>query len=319
MKTGKVSNSVLKRSVLKLIRHKNQQVEAKPLIGSDCAQINVLDNHTVLASVSCGVWPVYQASNNIAACGGVPVAAECSILLPEDCEEHELKSIMKDLDEQCEALDMQISGGHTQVSASVSKPVVSVTGIGMKDRKSTVSYSEMKPDQDIIMTKWIGIGGIRKVIDLKQEEILKLYTREVMDRAAGTQADVSVLKEARIAAENGAAVMHDASEGGIYAALWDMAEAGKVGMDIDFTKIAVRQEMIEICEIFDINPYELESSGCLLMTSEKGCDMIKVLSANGIPACIIGRTTSDHAKIIRNREEVRYLDTPNRDELYRFL
>ena len=79
------------------------------------------------------------------------------------------------------------------------------------------------------------------------------------------------------------------------------------------------QEIIEICEIFDVNPYELESCGALLMTADNGHDIIKILSDAGIKASVIGRTTADHNKILRNDDEVRYLDTPNRDEVYRFI
>lgn len=57
----------------------------------------------------------------------------------------------------------------------------------------------------------------------------------------------------------------------------------------------------------------------LLMTADNGHDIIKILSDAGIKASVIGRTTADHNKILRNDDEVRYLDTPNRDEVYRFI
>ena len=56
-----------------------------------------------------------------------------------------------------------------------------------------------------------------------------------------------------------------------------------------------------------------------LFTFFTGHDIIKILSDAGIKASAIGRTTADHNKILRNDDEVRYLDTPNRDEVYRFI
>ena len=50
-------------------------------------------------------------------------------------------------------------------------------------------------------------------------------------------------------------------EGGFLSALWKMAEASQVGLEMDFSKVPIRQETIEICEIFDINPYKLNSEG----------------------------------------------------------
>ena len=39
--------------------------------------------------------------------------------------------------------------------------------------------------------------------------------------------------------------MHDVTEGGIFGALWEMAEASGVGLEIDVKKIPIRQETVE--------------------------------------------------------------------------
>lgn len=59
-----------------------------------------------------------------------------------------------------------------------------------------------------------------------------------------------MLSEAAVAARSGVSAMHDITEGGIFGALWEMAEASGVGLEIDLKKIPVRQETIEICEFF---------------------------------------------------------------------
>ena len=295
MNPGKVSNSILKRSVLKQIK-KREEYAAKPAIGVDCAYISLQkkDKPAVVSAAAAATGdiaaknPVQRAANNIYAGGGIPVAAECTVLLPLSAEEAKLREIMETLQKQCEPLGIQISGGHTQGSAAVLEPVVTVTVIGLCDGKN-LSAKNIHPGEDVI------------------------------EKAQGNAQDMSVGEEAFLAAQAGVTGMHDVSEGGIFAALWDMAEAGKVGLDIDFKKIPVRQEIIEICEIFDVNPYELESCGALLMTADNGHDIIKILSDAGIKASVIGRTTADHNKILRNDDEVRYLDTPNRDEVYRFI
>lgn len=326
MNPGKVSNSILKRSVLKQIK-KREEYADKPSIGVDCAYIRHIKNEApdIVSSVSCGAGEemiatlVYKAANNIYAGGGIPVAAQCSIMMPLKFEEARLRTIMEAIEKQCEAFSMQISGGHTQVSSAVNEPVVTITAIGFCMERS-FSAKNIKPGQDIILTKWIGIGGVRQMIAKNSEEILKFYRESVLETAMGEEADLSVAKEAMILREiPGVSAMHDVSEGGIFAALWDMADAGKVGLDIDFKKISVKQEIIEICEIFDVNPYELESSGALLVTADCGSDIIRILSEAGIKAAVIGRTTDNHDKILRNEDEVRYLDTPKRDEVYRFI
>ena len=155
------------------------------------------------------------------------------------------------------------------------------------------------------------------IINNNREKILEKYVEDVVKRAYGNRSDLSIAKEACIAIENGAVSLHDMSQGGVYAALWDMAEASGTGLLVDFRAIAVRQEIIEICEIFDINPYELNSCGSLLITSSDSERIIKALAEEGIDACVIGKVTDGNDKIINNLDDVRFLDKPVQDEIYR--
>jgi hydrogenase expression/formation protein HypE len=319
MDTGKISNAVLKRSVLKIIKKRNNGYASKPKIGSDFAEIQPREGSKIITAVSCGPWPVNRIANNIAVAGGTAVAVQCCIVMPKHFDERVLKNIMHSLEAECDQYNIQISGGHTQVSQDVLKPVVTVTGIGMCDSKLDIRSSNAKPGQDVIMSKWIGIGGIRKIIEQKKEDILKVYSEDLITKAFGAQEDMSVAREAQIAAKCGVTCMHDVADGGIFAALWDLSEAANVGLEIDFKSISVKQEIIEICEMFDVNPYELESSGCLLMTADRGYDIVTLLEQQGIKAKIIGKTTQGNAKIIQNQDEIRYLDTPKVDEIYRFI
>jgi len=57
------------------------------------------------------------------------------------------------------------------------------------------------------------------------------------------------------------------SEGGIYKALWDMAQAENVGVRVYLEDIYIRQETVELCEHYDINPYMLNGEGSFLIIS----------------------------------------------------
>lgn len=49
-------------------------------------------------------------------------------------------------------------------------------------------------------------------------------------------------------------------EGGILAALWNISGAYEQGISFSLLKIPVSQEIIEVCELFDLNPYRLRSA-----------------------------------------------------------
>ena len=111
--------------------------------------------------------------------------------------------------------------------------------------------------------------------------------------------------------------MTDVSEGGIFAALWKLAEASGVGLEVDLKKLPIRQETVEICNFLDLNPYGLASSGSLLIAAKDGAGLAGLLERNGIPACVVGRTTEGNDRILRNGEEKRFLEPGKPDERYR--
>ena len=122
-------------------------------------------------------------------------------------------------------------------------------------------------------------------------------------------------KELKLAREYGVSAMHQITDGGILAALWNMAEASDVGLEVDLKKIAVKQETIEICEYFQLNPYQMTSVGSVLLMTDNGKELADMLMRNGIQAEVIGRTTADRERVILNQDEKRYIDRPAQDEL----
>lgn len=117
--------------------------------------------------------------------------------------------------------------------------------------------------------------------------------------------------------KSGGCTMHDISEGGVFAALWEMAEGAGVGLTIDMKKLPLRQETVEVCEFCNVNPYELRSGGSLIIASPEGTTVVEALAAEGIPAVIVGRFTDSNERLILNEDEVRYMDRPQRDEIYK--
>ena len=128
---------------------------------------------------------------------------------------------------------------------------------------------------------------------------------------------ISVVPEAAVAVDAGVTAMHDVTEGGIYGALWEVGEVSGVGIIADLDKIPIRQETIELCEFYDINPYMLISSGCMLIGTPHGNMLVDRLAEHGIPAAVIGRATEGNDRIIRSGGETRFLEPAGSDQLYK--
>lgn len=327
MKIGKISETILKRSVFKQIRHRREEVLVRPGVGLDCSVVGVAEDEVVVLSTDpitgaakdIGKLAVHVTSNDIATSGAEMIGIMVSVLFPENTSEAKLKLLIQDMEAVCAQLNIEIIGGHTEVTAAVNKPIVTVTGVGKLKKEKVSKKAHIEPGQDIVMTKWAGLEGTAILAKEKEENLLTRYTRDYIDGAKQFIDSISIVKEAEIVKDYGVTAMHDVTEGGIFGALWEFAASANVGMEIDLKKITLRQETVEICEFFDLNPYLLISSGCLLMATHKGNSLVEALKKEGIPATIIGSATEGQERIIRNEEEVRYLEPPKSDHLYKAL
>lgn len=325
MKIGKVSETVLKRSIFKQIHTKRDEVLLGAGVGEDCAavklspgEIFVISTDPITGTVKdVGMLAIQITANDLASSGAEPVGVMLTVLLPEEIEEEDIREMMRQVEEACAHFHIQVMGGHTEVTRAVTQPVISVTGVGKVREDRLVSTAGAKPGQDILVTKWIGIEGTSIIAKEKEKELLERFSQAFVDTAKGFDQYLSVLPDSRIAVEHGVSAMHDVTEGGIYGALWEVAEASGIGLEIDLKAIPIRQETIEICEYFELNPYYLISSGCILMAADQGHDLVRKLEAAGIPAAVIGKATDGKARRIWNGGEESYLERPKTDELYK--
>lgn len=116
----------------------------------------------------------------------------------------------------------------------------------------------------------------------------------------------------QIAGEMGASCLIPVGEDGFLAALWKMAEASEVGLEADLRAVPIRQETIEICECFDVNPYEAPSAGAFLAGFVHAFPFLELCEQRGIPAVCIGQANGQKARLLRSGESVRYLDRPRK-------
>ena len=263
-----------------------------------------------------GELAVYAAVNALSAEMILPESFRPVILLPPGTEEKCLREIMDQICRVCTAEGLVIEGGHTEVTSAVTRPVVigSCTGSPM-ERGSTVSEQE---SGRIIMTKWAGMEG-SCILAEDREELREVFPETILMRMRTLRNYLSVRREAQICAGGGAEYLTDLSEGGIHAALWRLSVKTRSGFIVDTSAIPILQETIEFANHYDIDPYRMRSAGSLLAVPRDAGSLIRKLEDSGIPAVMIGELTKDHDKILRNDEEIRYLDLPQPDEMLRII
>ena len=327
MKVGKVPEAVLKRSVLKQIQTDRPEVLLGASVGEDCAAVALGEDEMFVLSTDpitgtakdIGHLAIQITLNDLASAGAEPIGVMLTFLLPEKISEAKLRGMMEQAEAAAHAANVQIMGGHTEVTRVVNQPVISVVGVGKAKKGRLISTAGARPGMDVIVTKWIGLEGTSIIAKEREEELLTRYPKTLVEAAKNFDAYLSVLPEAAVAVESGVSAMHDVTEGGIFGALWEMAESAGVGLEIDLKKIPIRQETVEVCEFFDVNPYELISSGSMLMAASDGNGLVRALTAADIPAVCIGKVTEGNDRVLLSGEERRFLEPPKADELYKVV
>ncbi|MCI6676834.1 MAG: AIR synthase family protein [Clostridiales bacterium] len=322
MQIGKASYNVLKRSILRPIHTRGNQILRGSGIGIDSSALQTVEggafamataNHMFHHSPE---YVVYRVLNDLAASGAKLEAIQISLTIPVSMSEQALALWMKEIEQTCSELDVTITGGHTTVSKAVTMPILSVTGAG---KQCYFTPQKAKPGMDLIMTKYTGIEGTVFLATEKEEQLHMRYTYDFIHGAKWMRTYLSAVPEAAVAGQHGVMAMHNVSEGGVLGALWEMTDGANVGMELDFKQIPIRQQTVEICEFFGLNPYQLLSGGSMLMAAEDGNAVVRVLEKEGIAASVIGVLTDKNERILWNGEERRYLDRPQPDEIYKII
>ena len=327
MKIGKASESVLKRSVFKQLHTKRDEVISAVGTGLDAAvlkldadEMTVLSTNPVMGTLEeLGEYGVLSVVSNLAAAGATPVGILLTILLPEKEDERTLKKIVAQAQEVCDRYQIQILGGHTEVTKAVNQPVLSLVAVGKAKKDALCLSKGAKPGMDILIANWIALEGTVILAAEKEQELLTRYTAPFLDKTKALKKFLDIQKAAQIAAGHGVGAMKDGSRGGIFGTLWEFAEASGIGLEIDLKKIPIRQETVEVCEFLGVNPYELHAGGCLLMAAEDGNALVQALEREGIFATVIGKATAGNDRVLLNEEERRFLEPAKPDELLKFI
>ena len=323
MKVGNVSQTVLRRSILKQLHTRREESIIQPSVEEMCAAIRIEeDEQVVFTNTSLfgdekdlAVFAMAHVLNDLWTRGAEPIGVNISILLPPHAYESRLKSMISYAEEVAEGQRIQILNAKAEVSPVLSKSLVTVLGIGKEKKEGLLQSSMGKAGQDVVLVNWIGLEGMLRILREKREELSKRFVPAFLHQIEEQQQYLLAGDELRIAKEFGVSAMHQITEGGILAALWNLAEASGTGIDVDLKKIAIKQETIEVCEHFHLNPYQMTSAGSILLVTHDGEGLVSRLEKNGKKATVIGRLTDRNEKVIWNDTEKRFIDRPAQDEL----
>lgn len=327
---GKLDSDVLEKIVLNKIRYRRSEVKTRAGVGEDCAVMDfgnyecVISTDPITASVKeIGRLAIHISCNDVASNGIQPIGITLAVMLPEGTTEEDIETIMAQAAKAAEEAEVEIIGGHTEVTTAVNQPVIVSTAIGKAVSGESSSAKDMKEGDLILLTKNAGLEGTGIIATDCKDELRDVLTENEIIAAKAMLDKVSVVRDGVIAGEIGTSGMHDVTEGGIYGAIWEMCSLSGKGALINADSILVEPITDKICEHFKINPLRLISSGCMLVVAPKE-NTEKILKAyrdENIEASVIGEVKSkdEGIKVLNADGCLIEIEPPGADELYKVI
>jgi len=327
MKIGKLSNEQLKEIVLNKMAFRHPDVVLRSNVGEDCAAIDFGEEICLLttdpitgAASEVGKLAVHISCNDIASNGAAPMALLLTILAPEGTTAEEIELVMTQAHEEAEKLQVEIVGGHTEITNAVNRMVVSSTAVGKQKKNRLLSNQNVQVGDLILMTKTAGLEGTGIIAYDKEETLREVLSSDQIDQAKGLLNQVSVVAEGVLAGKHPVTSMHDVTEGGLLGALWEVCEGSNLGGLVTYEEIPIAQVTQKICDHYGINPLRLISSGTMMMTIHP--DHYEALREDfleqNIPLSCIGVITGKDV-YLEKRGRLAYVTPPDKDELYKVV
>ncbi|HBZ52642.1 MAG TPA: hypothetical protein DEO82_02595 [Eubacterium sp.] len=314
MKPSKMPVRILNRSVL-------NNIHGKDYIGQGHGQGGVICDDICVSTVSMRYKTDFletdlcRCINNLTAAGADCVGLTVNIMFPRTFVESRLKNLVKRIDTFCIKHGLRYMGGNTEVSADVKDIVVSVTAVGHVRRK----FSKASPKEYIIVAGDVGRMGLHVLGRTYEEELSKRYNSLFMERLRVDKDGFLLSDILDITKDSKVTCMQDLTSMGVFGGLYELSERTGLGIEVDIDEIPIRQETIEVCEYFKINPYEVDSLGAMLIISPEYEDIVSKLKNSGMMASVIGRLTDKKDRVAIYKGEKRNLNELSCDALAEIL
>ena len=301
---GKLPNDLL-REYLNQFVFDDPSILINPGVGEDTAAVNVASEEVLVlksdpitfATDSIGQYAVLINANDIATSGAKPRWLLTTLLFPCGVTPHEIRNVINELKAFCRQWDITLCGGHTEITDAVTRPVVTGMMAGTVARHDLIDKRNMAPGDCILLTKGVAVEGTAIIAREFGDRLKNLGMADSgIDSSRQFLASISIITEARIAAESGSvSAMHDVTEGGLATAAEELSIAGGYRIKIDMDAIPVFAETRQVCRLLGIDPLGLIGSGSLLICCRQtGCkSLMSAIRRTGIDITCIGEVLEE--------------------------
>ena len=256
--------------------------------------------------------------NDVAMSGANPAALSVGFVLEEGFPLADFHRVLCSMEKAAALAGVRIVTGDTKVvgRGSCDKIFINTSGVGVIPDGVRLSAGSLEPGDVIILSGTLADHGMAV---MTVREGLSFRSTVVSDTAPLNRLVATIL-----AAGPGTKTLRDPTRGGAATTLNEFAKASRVGIKLDESAIAVRDDVAGACEILGIDPLYVANEGKLIAVVPRG-EAEAVLAAmrgheHGRDAAIVGKVVSDHPGHVAIRTGLgteRIVDMPAGEQLPR--
>ncbi|MFO7637732.1 MAG: AIR synthase family protein [bacterium] len=307
---GKIDQRVFDELIYPRLGAKSRNVLVGPNHGVDVGIIKVGNRALALTTDPVFIVPEYgweRAAwfaihillSDAVTSGLKPAYLAIDLNLPMSINEAQLETVWKVIHRECRRYGVNIVTGHTARYDNCHWPMVGgATVIAEGGLGEYVSPRFARPGDRIIVTKGPAVEAAGIFATMFPKTLAREFGPAFARKADGLFRRMSVVEDALAAVSvgvrsQGITAMHDATEGGLWGGLFEMAQAGGFGVRVEKERIPVLPCVPEICAHFGIDPYKSISEGTLIATCRpaKAAAVLAALRRKRIPARDVGAVT----------------------------
>ncbi len=194
-------------------------------------------------------------------------------------------------------LGVAVVTGHTGRYEGCDLSIVgAATLIGVGDEGRYLTPGMAQPGDRVLITKGFAIETAAVTAALCPLRLrARLEDDAAFERLVALESQVSVVADCRALLrvgvhDRGVTALHDATEGGVYGGLLELAKACGGDVRIERSRVPLRPEIAEACEVLGVAPEWALAEGALIacVRPEFVDDAIAALAADGIAAADVG-------------------------------
>jgi len=302
------------------------EVLVGPAVGEDACALALPGGVLVAASDpitltdrAAGRHAVVVNANDVAVAGVRPRWFLAAVLLPPGTDEKEVEALFSEIRAALSEVGAALVGGHSEVTAAVTRPVVVGQMLGLAENGRFLPTAGTRPGNVVLQVGPVPVEGAA-VLATEAGGRLAGVDPAVLGaaEAATERPGISVVDAALSATSLGARALHDPTEGGLAAALHEMAAAAGIRLRVDRAQVLWFEPGVALCRALGADPWATLASGALLAAFDPADARAaaEALRAQGWAVATVA--TAEPGRGVVDTED-RPIPWPGRDEVNRLL